>query len=446
MKQKINFRLAFIALVAILSAAIGIIYICYGQFRKQVQGDLKTSARLLMETNVFQDAYRNAEEGSTEIVPASFSSGQLRITWVNEEGTVLYDNDTAASLLPNHLTRPEITEALQKGEGESVRRSDTFNMDTYYYALLLEDGTVLRVGMQASAISGIFLSILPIIVLIAAVVLFLCVILGHALTRQLLKPIEEMAENLADGNAKPVYSELEPFADTIRKQHENILSAAKSRQDFTANVTHELKTPLTAISGYAELIENHMIGPEEESHIAEQIKKNAGRLLSLINDIIKLSELDHKELPRRFEQVDLFAIAEECCDTLRATAERKNLTLQCEGQSVELSADRDLLREMLDNLVQNALQYNKENGSVSVKVFVKNKRPVLCVADTGIGIPKDQQDRIFERFYRVDKSRSRETGGTGLGLAIVKHIAEIHNAELTVKSEPGMGTQVEVMF
>lgn len=446
MKQNINLRLAFIALIAILSATVGITCVCYGVFRKQVRGDLKTSARLLMETDVFQNAYSHAEEGLTEITPANFSSGQLRITWVDEKGTVLYDNDTAASLLPNHLNRPEITQALQRGEGESVRRSDTFNMDTYYYALLLEDGTVLRVGMQARAISGIFLTILPIIILIAAAILFLCVVLGHALTRQLLKPIEEMAENLEDGNAKPVYKELEPFADTIRKQHENILAAATSRQDFTANVSHELKTPLTAISGYAELIENHMIDPEEESHIAEQIRKNAGRLLSLINDIIKLSELDHKELPRRFEQVDLLVIAEECCDTLRTTAERKSLTLQCEGQAMEVNADRDLLREMLDNLVQNALQYNKENGSVTVKVFVKDKRPAVCVKDTGIGIPKDQQNRIFERFYRVDKSRSRETGGTGLGLAIVKHIAEIHNAELVVKSEPGMGTQVEVLF
>lgn len=446
MKQKINFRLAFIAVVAILSATIGITYVCYGLFRKQVRGDLKTSARLLMETNVFQDAHKNAEEGMTEIVPAEFSSGQLRITWVSEDGTVLYDNDTTAALLPNHLTRPEIIDALKNGEGESVRRSDTFNMDTYYYALLLKDGTVLRVGMQASAIIGIFLTILPIIVLIAVVILFLCIVLGHALTGQLLRSIEEMAENLEDGNAKMVYKELEPFADTIRKQHENILAAAKSRQDFTANVSHELKTPLTAISGYAELIENHMIGPEEESHIAEQIRKNAGRLLSLINDIIKLSELDHKELPRRFEQVDLFAIAKECCDNLQTTAERKNLKLQCEGQSVEINADRDMIREMLDNLVQNALQYNKEKGSVLVKVALEGKRPLLCVKDTGIGIPKDQQNRIFERFYRVDKSRSRETGGTGLGLAIVKHIAEIHNAELVVQSEPGMGTQVEVWF
>ena len=218
------------------------------------------------------------------------------------------------------------------------------------------------------------------------------------------------------------------------------------RQDFTANVSHELKTPLTAISGYAELIENRIVDGEAQIHAAQQIRRNAERLLSLITDIIELSELDHRELPRTFEQTDLFRIAQESVDDLQALARRKSVSLSCGGTSAGISADRSLIREMIDNLVQNAIQYNKENGTVRVYVTIDHAHPKLTVKDTGIGIPTDQQSRVFERFYRVDKSRSRETGGTGLGLAIVKHIAQIHSAELSMNSTPGVGTEITVSF
>ena len=218
------------------------------------------------------------------------------------------------------------------------------------------------------------------------------------------------------------------------------------RQDFTANVSHELKTPLTAISGYAELLENNMVAPDQVPHVAEQIRHNSDRLLSLINDIIRLSELDHKELPRKFTTLDLRLLAEECCRNLSVSARSHNLSLTCKGDSAVLSGDRDLLKELIENLIQNAIQYNRENGSILVRTGQKDDHPFLLVQDTGIGIPKNQQERIFERFYRIDKSRSRETGGTGLGLAIVKHIAEIHEADITVDSEPGKGTCITVTF
>ena len=274
----------------------------------------------------------------------------------------------------------------------------------------------------------------------------ICILLGHFLTIQLLRPLDEMAERLDSPIEQPVYWELKPFADKIRSQHENILEAASVRQDFTANVSHELKTPLAAISGYAELLENDMVTHDQVGHIAKQIRHNSDRLLSLINDIIRLSELDHKELPRKFAAVDLRLLADECCRNISVSARARHLSLTCRGDSAVLSGDRDLLKELIENLVHNAIQYNRENGSILVRTGQENNHPFLSVQDTGIGIPKNQQERIFERFYRIDKSRSRETGGTGLGLAIVKHIAEIHGADITVDSEPGRGTCITVSF
>ncbi len=443
MKQKINLRLSFIALVAIVTTTIGITLVYYNLFQSQVRDDLKENARLLVETDVFQTAYSNMNDSADNL--SHLSSGNLRITWIDEDGTVLFDNDTDVNALSNHLDRPEIASALENGEGESTRRSDTMNMNTFYYALLLDNGTVLRVSTQASTIINVLYKALPVILGIVAMTLLICVLIGHLLTRQLMKPFDVMAENLDDIKT-PAYKELEPFAYKIRSQHENILAAARSRQDFTANVSHELKTPITAISGYAELIENNMVDEENEIHIAKQIRHNAERLLSLVNDIIKLSELDHFDMNGSFDNIDLFAVVKECVNDLKPMAEKKQISLNCEGGSAGIKADRAMIREMVDNLIQNGIRYNKEKGSVLAQVTIQNGHPVLSVKDTGIGIPADQLDRVFERFYRVDKSRSRQTGGTGLGLAIVKHIAELHNAEITVNSVLGQGTEMVIRF
>ncbi|MDO4960981.1 MAG: ATP-binding protein, partial [Eubacteriales bacterium] len=421
MKQKINMRLSVIALIAIAFAVFGITLVYYNLFKLQVRNDLKVSARLLMETDVFEDILAEAGNNTATIDTSGLeglAEGELRITWVAADGTVLFDNDTDISDLSNHLDRPEISDALSMGEGESIRKSDTLEMNTFYYALLLEDGTVLMVSTQARTISSVLMSAVPVVAAIAVIILLICIVIGHILTNQLIKSIEQMAENLDDSGRQPVYKELQPFADRIRSQHENILAAAKSRQDFTANVSHELKTPITAISGYAELIENRMVEGDTEVHIARQIKHNAERLLALINDIIRLSELDHRELPRNFEQVDLYGIVRECVNDLQPLASQKGVMLSMHGASAGINADRSLICEMVDNLIQNAIRYNKAMGYVSVSVTIENSHPKLIVSDTGIGIAPDQQDRVFERFYRVDKSRSRETGGTGLGLAI----------------------------
>ena len=447
MRQKINLRVAWVAIIAIVTTTVGITLVFYNLFQQRVREDLKINARMLEASGIFQDIYDETSDKQMEDFGAG-SNPNLRLTWIDTDGSVLYDNDTDPTVLENHLDRPEIKEALENGEGEIVRHSDTFNMNTFYYAVRLENGTVLRVATNARTITSVFLAAMPVIALIAVLILGMCILISHYLTAQILRPIELMAENIDKDNEhveQPDYEELRPFADKIRMQHENILAAAKMRQDFTANVSHELKTPLTAISGYAELIENQMISKEQEGHIARQIRRNAERLLSLINDIIRLSELDHSER-QQFAEIDLYELARECCDNLAVAARQRRIYLSCQGKTLMVNADRHLIKEMMENLIQNAIRYNKDYGYVQVKVQEEKGHAIFRVKDNGIGIPKESQERVFERFYRVDKSRSRETGGTGLGLAIVKHIAEIHSATIELTSVLGEGTEIMICF
>lgn len=444
MKKRINMRLILIAVIAVIATMICMAGVYFQLFQSQVRKDLCVSAKMLADTGLFDRKTSKDLQFSDR-----FEIGKdLRVTWIDTDGTVLYDNDLDVSQLPNHKDRPEVKEAMKKGEGQCVRVSDTMQMDNYYYALRLRNGTVIRVATQARSVYSVFLAASPYVVLILAIIVGICVFLAHLLTKQLLHPIEELAENMESAVIQaPPYKELVPFVNTIREQHENILMAAKVRQDFTANVSHELKTPLTAISGYAELIENHMAGPEQEARFAQEIQQNATRLLSLINDIIRLSELDSGEDNLLcFEQVDLDEVAGACVKNLQMNAQKRNVTLYYEGVPCMLRADRGMISELIENLCQNAIRYNNEGGEVHVRVYYEKGQPMLSVADNGIGIPKDQQERIFERFYRVDKSRSKQTGGTGLGLAIVKHIVELHDAVLHLESEPGKGTTITVAF
>jgi two-component system phosphate regulon sensor histidine kinase PhoR len=448
-EQKINIRLSFIALLAVVFVTAANLLVFYNLFRTQITNDLKMNARMLMETEVFQreyDSLGNDPEKLSSSTLNKLETGDVRLTWIAEDGTVLFDNDAGASGLANHLDRPEIQEAMTNGEGESIRSSQTLGMDTYYYALRLENGTVLRVSTQAHAIAGVFFRSLPIVAVVALLIFGICIVLGHALSRQIIQPIEKMAEEIDKPTSEPPYKELEPFAAKIRTQHENLLEAVKTRQDFTANVSHELKTPLTAISGYAELIENGLADPESEKHIAQQIRANSDRLLQLINDTIQLSRLDHGETGNNNEEIDLYKAASECCRNLKVSAERNNILLTCDGRSAAIRGDEEQIKELIENLVQNGIRYNNAGGYVRVSVRHEDGHAVLSVRDNGIGIAKEKQSRVFERFYRVDKSRSRDSGGTGLGLALVKHIAEIHNADIEMESTPGVGTVISVHF
>ncbi len=426
MKKKINLYLIGISIAVVIASVLCTTAVFYNLFQRQVLHDLSESAALLS---------------------GSEYKGDLRVTLIDSDGTVRYDNDTDPDQLTNHSDRPEFEQAVETGEGEAVRKSDTMGQNTVYYALQLADGSVLRLALNVSSIFSVFASVLPVILVIVIVIILGSALIARLLTRQLLAPIDKIARNMENISGTPVYEELVPFVNTIRSQHEDILSAAQVRQDFSANVSHELKTPLTAIAGYAELIENHMGDPEQETRFAEQIRQNADRLLSLIDDIIRLSELDGSSPDEMvFEEMDLMETTKSCVDLLQVTAEKKKIRLTLLGESCPMRGSKTMITELINNLCQNAIHYNKENGSVTVTVCMEQERPTLIVADTGIGIPKELQERVFERFYRVDKSRSRETGGTGLGLAIVKHIVELHDADLTMQSEVGAGTTITVRF
>lgn len=224
------------------------------------------------------------------------------------------------------------------------------------------------------------------------------------------------------------------------------MKSAKMRQEFTANVSHELKTPLTSISGYAELIETGIAGEKEIRHFAHEIHRSAQRLLTLINDIIKLSELDADRMDIAVADVDLYAAAEACVESVSLNAKKQGIHICCVGQPTMIRGDKNMLDELIYNLCDNAIRYNRPNGTVTVTVGERVGRVMLSVKDTGIGIPEESQERVFERFYCVDKSRSKNTGGTGLGLAIVKHIVAQHHAEIELESKVGVGTEITVWF
>lgn len=441
MKKKINSRLIGIALLAIIVTLFGVTSIYYYLFENQVRKDLHVLADTLVDSSVF-------EKGKLEKIV--FESKEVRVTWIDVDGTVIYDNWNNVQDMENHLKRPEIQDAFAEGTGDSVRTSDTMQMNTYYYAVKISDGTVVRVARNASSGMSIFLNAMPVVLMITVLVLLVCVVLADYLTKQLLNPIADIASGLDQMNSGTTremeYKELEPFIQTIRTQHENILSAAKMRQDFTASITHELKTPLTAISGYAELIENKISTEEQNVQFAGEIRKNSNRLLTLINDIIRLSELDHTEIGTDFEIVDLYELAKECAQNIEVNAKHRGVHFFLDGEKCCVNGNRHMLYELMENLCENGIRYNNEGGYVRLRVSMENGRAVLKVEDNGIGIPDKHKERVFERFYRVDKSRSKATGGTGLGLAIVKHIVAIHSAEIKLESEVGQGTTVQINF
>lgn len=441
MKKKINISIASIAIIAVVITLIGITIVYYNLYQQQVKSGLIVNAKLLKDTKYFEVV--NIDK---DVIDLSTDLKELRVSWIDKEGKVLYDNDTSSELLTNHIDRPEIIEAFAKGEGEAVRKSDTMNKDTFYYAVLLDNGTVLRVSTSARSLWSIFLSAVPIIVPIVLLIIAICVLISHLLTKKLLAPVEMMAKDLENADYDVPYKELEPLAKTLRAQHTDIIAAAKVRQDFTANVSHELKTPLTAISGYAQLLEGDMVEQDKMKYFYSEIRKNADRLLVLINDIIRLSELDRKSYTPSFEVIDLYDVANECMEVLRINAKQREVNISIEGESVEIYANRDMIKELIENLSQNAIRYNNPGGNVLITITTKEGKANLIVEDNGIGIPDADISRVFERFYRVDKSRSKATGGTGLGLAIVKHIIEIHDAQISLESKLGEGTIVKVVF
>ena len=437
MKKRINRYLlltVFLTLAATLFMAGAVFHHIY---REQVVDDMQTYARVI-----------NGMVSSAEELEALYTNTQsdLRVTAVNTDGAVVYDSKAGDMPMDNHADRPEIVEAEQNGEGYSIRHSDTLRRDMYYYAIRLESGDILRVSKEADSIWSVFRGTMYGIAGIGVLMLVICMLLSRYITRSIVGPIEKMAQDIDSIEQIDAYEELVPFIQTIQQQHLDIIKSAKMRQEFTANVSHELKTPLTSISGYAELIETGIAGENEVQRFAREIHRNAQRLLTLINDIIRLSELDGGHAEVSYGEVDLYDIAQTCVEMLQLNAEKHSIRIACHGTRCIIYANKEMIEELLFNLCDNAIRYNRINGRVDVTVGMQDDRVMLSVKDTGIGIPEDSQERVFERFYRVDKSRSKLTGGTGLGLAIVKHIVAQHEAELKLHSEVGKGKEMIVLF
>jgi two-component system phosphate regulon sensor histidine kinase PhoR len=487
-----------------------------------------------------------------------YGIGDFRVTLIKSDGSVVSDSvDTDVNSMPNHSDRPEFEQAIKDGNGSSHRMSETLNKITYYYAGETADGSVIRVAKTIDSIYGIFLFVIPSILIIMIGVFVVCTILAKRSTKKIVEPIKEMADN---GNGSP-YDELLPLSQKIASQQRQIKrqmrrlqfekdkistlienmaegfilidvdkkvlmsnysaskllgadddgvtdktliafsrnevlndcvdkalsgeskngdttvkgralqiitnpvysngekngaicliidvsakkKAEKMRREFTANVTHELKTPLTSISGYAEIIASGLVKPDDIPNFANKIHKESGRLLSLISDIMELSQLDEKFSDEEFAPVDLAGVATEVAEDLRSNAEKHGITITVDTKTAVINGNRNQIYELIYNLCDNAIRYNRENGSVKIITGDDNEHPFVKVADTGIGIPEKHHKRVFERFYRVDKSRSKETGGTGLGLAIVKHITERHGGEISLESSE-QGTTFTAMF
>lgn len=440
MKRKLLFRMFFIGLFGVLLAAVSACTIYYHTLSTQFRQDIAHMAGV----------YANVYEASGELFQElSANSQDYRLTLIQPDGSVLSDSE-ASGTLENHAERPEVRQAIEEGIGFDERISSTLSVKTFYAAVRLPDGSILRVSANTASIYAIFLSSLPWMALALVMLLLLEFLLSENLTGSLVAPITEMGRHMEEIEDYVPYPELRPLAEmlaadrTLRRNQEHF------RQEFTANVSHELKTPLTGISGYAEMMAEGMVRQEDIPNFSAQIYREAQRMIQLVQDIIKLSELDTQQMSNaqslEFSRVDLAEIAERTGSDMAIQARKAFLSLTEDCAPAVILGNEILLRELCENLAENAIRYNRPGGTVTISTGTAGKRAFLQVKDSGIGIPEDALNRVFERFYRVDKSRSKEKGGTGLGLAIVKHIALLHHGEIQMESRINEGTTVTVWF
>lgn len=436
MRKKIQRSMVMVLFITLLLSYAILTVIMYNRNLALLESEVRQEARYIRTAvNISGSEYLEEMNGV---------DWTTRVTQIDRDGNVLYDTRRDESTLENHSGRKEIKEAFASGEGEEIRVSDTVGQEMYYYALRLDDGTVLRVSKSMDGLVGTALDIFPIMAALAALMLVIAYFLAKWQTRRLVRPIYEL--DLEHPLENETYEELTPFLEDMDKQNKEKEAVSNMRKEFSANVSHELKTPLTSISGYAEIMKNGMVRPQDIPLFSERIYKEARRLITLVEDIIKLSKLDEESVELEKQDVDLYELTREIISRLSPQASQKNIRMEVTGEPVNYFGIRQILDEMIYNVCENAVKYNNENGRVSVWVGNTLDGPKITVSDTGIGIPKEHHERIFERFYRVDKSHSKERGGTGLGLSIVKHGALLHGAKVMVDSTPGRGTRIEMQF
>lgn len=545
MKNKIFRALVALAAMAVLVASGLITFLVSQDYFNETKKELAQEARYIS---------MGLESGGNDFLNkiAAENGSNVRITLIDKDGIVLFDNQAEAKTLENHAMRQEIMEAVAVGAGEAERFSDTLDKTTYYYAVRLEDGKILRLARTIDSIYKSVLQMLPIMGGIVIVVAFLASIVARRVTFNLIKPLDQV--NLDEPLDNETYDELAPFLTRIAKQkrqlsknlkklrgkqeeltiitnnmneglvllngQQNVLfinesaakifgfsakevigrniltvdraqevqdllqkvsqagkgeglyekdghfyqlsgssvngsgsviliydvtekmTAEKLRREFSANVSHELKTPLQSILGYAEIMKNGLVKDEDKQRFLERIHAEAGNMIELIQNIMELSRLDENKTLDEFEDVDLLKLAQSVTLRLKHKAQTKGVTLNVSGSSACVCGVQSILSEVLYNLVDNSIKYNKDNGKVDVKVQDGSEEVTVSVSDTGIGIGAADRERVFERFYRADKSHSKEIGGTGLGLSIVKHGVLFHKGRVELESEPRVGTTI----
>lgn len=557
MKRKIYWNMCLVALFSMVLATLLTTWLISGDLQAQMKQAVATEVRYIESAmEVSGQAYLD------HLASRGDGNSINRITWIDTDGTVLYDSFADSESLENHKDRPEVAQAVEKGRGQSTRTSNTLAEQTYYYASRLNDGTVIRVASTTRSGLATMMGTIPWMVVMAVMIFGVTMVIAQVQTRRIVEPINRL--NPDAPQAEKIYDELSPLVRRLEKQKQtireqmdilrekqeefsaitenmregflvvdsradvisynssairilgvdmeiaedaniNVLSLNRSnnfrqvvdgalsgerreqslelngryyqiianpvvesgdkrgavvvildvteqqsreelRREFSANVSHELKTPLTSISGYAEIMKNGLVQPADMGRFAEKIYTEAQRLITLVGDIIKLSQLDEDQVDVEKTELDLYARASEVVGRLADHAKGQKVKLDIIGVPTMIRGASQILDEMIYNLCDNAIKYNKPGGSVKVTVCTENGHPTLLVEDTGIGIPEGDKERIFERFYRVDKSHSRQIGGTGLGLSIVKHGAIYHKAKVEMKSALGKGTQVKVVF
>lgn len=545
MKNKIFRALVALAAMAVLVASGLITFLVSQDYFNETKKELAQEARYIS---------MGLESGGNDFLNkiAAENGSNVRITLIDKDGIVLFDNQAEAKTLENHAMRQEVMEAVAVGAGEAERFSDTLDKTTYYYAVRLDDGKILRLARTIDSIYKSVLQMLPIMGGIVIVVAFLASIVARRVTFNLIKPLDQV--NLDEPLDNETYDELAPFLTRIAKQkrqlsknlkklrgkqeeltiitnnmneglvllngQQNVLfinesaakifgfsakevvdrniltvdraqevqdllqevsqagkgeglyekdrhfyqlsgssvngsgsviliydvtekmTAEKLRREFSANVSHELKTPLQSILGYAEIMKNGLVKDEDKQRFLERIHAEAGNMIELIQNIMELSRLDENKTLDEFEDVDLLKLAQSVTLRLKHKAQTKGVTLNVSGSSACVCGVQSILSEVLYNLVDNSIKYNKDNGKVDVKVQDGSEEVTVSVSDTGIGIGAADRERVFERFYRADKSHSKEIGGTGLGLSIVKHGVLFHKGRVELESEPGIGTTI----
>ncbi len=436
MRQKMQHSMVFVLTATLVIAYIFLTGIMYRQTVTTVEEEIHREADYISKAvQISGTEYLNQMD---EV------RANTRITWISAEGTVLYDSTEDEHTFENHKNRPEVKKAFAKGEGEDIRKSDTIGQEMCYYAEKMPDGTVLRVSRTMNSAMKSAFHILPFMIFLALIMIVTAWLLSKWQIERLIRPINTL--DLENPLEQEMYPELQPLLERIEQSNKEKEAVAAMRREFSANVSHELKTPLTSISGYAEIMKDGLVRQEDMQHFSEKIYQEASRLITLVEDIIKLSRLDEGRVELEKEEVDLYELSREIISRLAPQAAKNRVRLELTGESVKYTGIRQILDEMIYNITENAIKYNNPGGKVSVWAGNTLQGKKVVVTDNGIGIPEDQIDRIFERFYRVDKSHSKERGGTGLGLSIVKHGVILHHGEVHVESKLGEGTRIELVF